>query len=79
MDEWIKLSLKRHQKFQEDFKIKRNLDLDSLNYNFSDELEVLKNNFYEASLDENKEKERKAKLEAEKKLKQKKKKSKIRS
>jgi len=69
MDEWIKLSLKRHQKFQEDFKIKRNLDLDSLNYNFSDELEVLKNNFYEASLDENKEKERKAKLEAEKKAK----------
>ena len=69
MKKWINLSIKRHDIFQTDFKIKRKLDLSSISY-VQEDLDEVKKIFYDASLDANKEKEKKAKLEAEKKAKE---------
>ena len=66
MKKWINLSIKRHDIFQTDFKIKRKLDLNSIS-NVQEDLDAVKKIFYEASLDGNKEKDSKAKLEVEKK------------
>ena len=74
MEKWIKLSLKRHQEFQDKLKIKVKIDLNSERFDLSQNLEDLKNDFYSSNFeneeDRNLEKEQKAKEEKEKKAKQ---------
>ncbi len=74
MEKWIKLSLKRHQEFQDKLKIKVNIDLNSEKFDLSQNLEDLKNDFYSSNFeneqDLNLEKEQKAKEEKERKVKE---------
>ena len=46
MNKWKNLSLKRHEKFQKDFKIKRELDLDVNNINLNKDIKFYKDEFY---------------------------------
>ena len=75
MDKWINLSLKRHEIFQTDLKIKRKINLKSKNKNLSKDIKFFRNDFY--LTDFNKIPEKKEKLEAEKKAKEKEKKEKL--
>ena len=73
MESWIKLSLKRHQEFQDKLKINAKIDLNSQKFDLSQNLKDLKNEFYSFNSvnkkDLNLEKEQKAKEEKEKKAK----------
>ena len=74
MEKWIKLSLKRHQEFQDKLKIKVKIDLNLERFDLSQNLEDLKNDFYSSNFaneeDRNLEKEQKAKEQKEKKAKE---------
>ena len=74
MEKWTKLSLKRHQEFQDKLKIKAKIDLNSQKFDLSQNLEDLKNDFYSFNFvneqDLNLEKEKKAKEEKERKAKE---------
>ena len=74
MEKWIKLSLKRHQEFQDKLKIKAKIDLNSQKFDLSQNLKDLKNDFYSFNFVNeqvtNSEKERKAKEEQERKAKE---------
>ena len=79
MEKWIKLSLKRHQEFQDKLKIKAKIDLNSQKFDLSQNLEDIKKDFYSFNLSgeqvsnlekERKAKEQKAKEEKERKAKE---------
>ena len=70
MNDWINLSLSRHNKFQNKLKIKNKLDLQYSTYNSEKDLNDYRNLFYEISNNQLIEKEKKAKLAAEKKAKE---------
>ena len=70
MNDWINLSLSRHNKFQNKLKIKNKLDLQYSTYNSEKDLNDYRNLFYKISNNQLIEKEKKAKLAAEKKAKE---------
>ena len=70
MNDWINLSLSRHNNFQNKLKIKNKLDLQYSTYNSEKDLNDYRNLFYKISNNQLIEKEKKAKLAAEKKAKE---------
>ena len=76
MDQWINLALKRHQEFQDTFKIRKKIKLENINFNINENLKYFKDTFYlsdfisEENLKAKEEKEKKAKLAAEQKAKE---------
>ena len=82
MDQWINLSLKRHQEFQDTLRIKKKINLTYANFDIGNDIKFFKDLFYNTDLnveenlktvvsnDENKAKEEKAKKIAEQKAKE---------
>ena len=82
MDQWINLSLKRHQEFQDTLRIKKKINLTYANFDIGNDIKFFKDLFYNTDLnveenlktvvsnDEQKAKEEKAKKIAEQKAKE---------
>ena len=70
MNNWIKLSLRRHDEFQNKLKIKNKLDLKYANFDLSKDLNAYKDLFNNFNNNQIIEDEKKAKLAAEKKAKE---------